>query len=510
MTIGINNQRSSSLNSLNFLNQAGSAKKNSLEKLSSGLRINKGSDDPAGLLISELLRSQIGGFERALRNTQETNNALSIAEGGLSSVSSLLTKMKSLAIHALNSGVTSRDQVNADQGEINSALSTIQRVTDTTNYAGNNLLNGARAFTYEASDPSGLIDREGTAIASLSGLAADEIAINFSGGAAAQAERAHLETDFGGSELSQAQEFTLLGNDGARAFSFAQGTGIAEMAAQINNLADSTGVNAYAIEDEGDGPTALRLVSTEYGAGARVRVEQLSGNGFAPEGGAAEDYGRDAAVTVNGDSIFTDGLTASVANGGLNAKISFNPGNPSATTIAQTGYDQDDLVDAGEVRDSRLLNISGGMQIQLGEGGGGQNRENISIGNYNPAVLGRVVEDGRTYSLNDLYGGGDASLANRPELAIKVINQAIADVASGRANIGAYQANALETNANNLMVAIENTTATESSIRDTDMAEAMSVFIRNKLLENANLKAMQSNRMNSGNVLQLLSGLGGR
>jgi flagellin len=506
----VNTQKASSLNSLNFLYKANAAKNGTLEKLSSGLRINKGSDDPAGLLISELLRSQIGGFDRALRNTQETSNVLSIAEGGLSSVSAMLTKMKGLAIHALNSGVTSQAQIGADQGELNSYLQTIQRVVDTTNYAGNNLLNGVNSFTYNAIDPSGLIDAAGTSIASLSGLAANEIVVDYAGGQAAQTERAYIEADFGGTSLAQAQEFTLVGNDGARAFSFAQGTSIEDMAEQINNSAASTGVNAYAIRDQGTGATSLRLASAEYGADAMVRVEQHSGNGFAQAGGMVQDYGQNASLAINGDLIASNGLVAGVANNSVNATIAFNAGDASATSIAQTGYDQDDLTNADAARSSRLANISGGMRLQLGEGEGGQNRENISIGNYNPAALGQVTQDGKTYSVNDLYGGGAASLANDPELAIKIINQAISDVASGRAGIGAYQANALETNANNLMVAIENSTATEASIRDADMAEAMTMYIKNKLLENANLRTMQSNKMNGNNILQLLGGIGGR
>ncbi|MCL1999902.1 MAG: flagellin, partial [Planctomycetes bacterium] len=485
--------------------KAGLKKNAALEKLSSGLRINRGADDPSGLIISELLRSRISGYERALRNTQETSNVMSIAEGGLSSVSSMLTKMKSLAVHALNSGITSGAQVSADQMELNSALSTIQRVVSTTNYAGANLLDGARGFTYATQDPGNLIDRTGTSIAGISGTASREVAISFAGGASAQAERAYSEADFGGAVLAEAQEFTILGNDGARSFSFAAGTSVADMADQINQAAGSTGVNAYAIRDDGSGATSIRLASAEYGADAMLRVDQAVGSGFAAAGDAVLRYGRNASVSVNGTDVITNGLTANVATADLNATISFQ-----ADAIAQTGYDQDSLINAGQAQSARLTDIRGGMQLQLGEGSGGQERQAISLGNYNPAVLGQVAVDGRTYSLNDLYSGGAASLANNPGLAMRIIDQAIADVSAGRANIGAYQANALETNANNLMVAIENTTATESSIRDTDMAMAITLYIKNKLLEDAGLRGVQNANMNANNVAKLLGGgLGG-
>ena len=511
MALGINNNINSALNAKNNLSKAKKNQNSAMEKLSSGLRINKGSDDPAGLLISELLRSQITGYQRALRNTQETNNVMSIAEGGLGSVSSMLTKMRGLAVHALNSGVTSGIQVQADQMELNSALSTINRVVTTTSYAGNNLLDGSRDFSFETSDPDGMLNAAGTSILNASGSVPSDIAVGYAGGdPALQAEMAYLEADFGAAAAASAQEFTVTGAEGARTFSFAAGTTVEQMAEQINNVSGSTGVNAYAVRDQGSGATMLRLASAEYGSNASVKVDQITGDAFASAGQTAMDFGQDATVTVGGQTVTTQGLVASVSGGGLNAKVGFEAGEPGATTIAQTGYDQDYLTDATDARQANLTNVKGGMQLQLGEGAGNQNRETVSLGNYNTANLGTVVHNGETYSINDLYGGGAASLANNPELALKIIDQAISDVASGRASIGAYQANALDTNANNLMVAIENTMATESGIRDADMAEMMTMFIKNQLLEKAGMKGVQSANMNANNVLQLLGGLGSR
>lgn len=507
--MAINFDPASAINSKNNLLKANKQKNSALEKLSSGLRINKGSDDPSGLLISELLRSQISGYQRALRNTQETNNAMSIAEGGLSSVSSMLTNMRGLAIHALNSGITTGSQTYADQMEMNSLLSSINRVVSTTNYAGNNLLNGNRDFTFETSDPSGMLSASATSISNISGNVPSEIAVSYSGDPAMQAEMAYPEADFGDAQLAATQEFTVTGNDGSRTFSFAQGTTIEQMAEQINNSASSTGVNAYAVRDQGSGATMLRLTSDTYGSEAMVKVDQISGDGFARQGTTAVDYGQDATVNINGSSVTTNGLTANMANGTITGKFTFQAGDPNATTIAQTGYDQDYLTDAATNRAASLTGVKGGMQLQLGEGSGSQNRENVSLGNYSGSTLGTVEYNGERYSINDLYGGGAASLDRNPELALKIIDQAISDVASGRANIGAYQANSLDTNANNLMVAIENTMATESGIRDADMAEMMTMFIKNQLLEKAALKGVQSANMNAQNVAQLLGGLGG-
>lgn len=500
-----------SYNTLNNLQKSQQKKASAMEKLSSGLRINKGKDDPSGLLISEMLRSQIGGLNRALRNTQETNNMMSIAEGGLSSVSSMLTKMRNLAVHSLNDGITTKYQTTADQMEMNSLLSSVNRVVSTTNYAGNNLLDGSRDFTFKTTDLDNIVNASATNISSISGNVPSEISIGYTGDSSLQAEKAYVEADFNGATaLAADQEFTITGAEGGLSFSFAAGTTIDAMATAINAAAGSTGVNAYAIRDAGTGATALRLASSEYGSHASVTVDQTRGNAFAAQGGTMVDYGQDATISVDGQSVTTSGLTATVSGGKVGAGITFNEGSPGATTIAQTGYDQDNLTDATASRQATLNNIQGGMQLQLGETAGSQSRDNMSLGNYSTGNLGTVMHEGEKYSMNDLFGGGAASLANNPELAIKIIDQAIADVASGRANIGAYQANTLDTNANNLMTAIENTMATESGIRDADMAEMMTLFVQNQLMENSGLKGLQTANINAQNVLQLLGGLGSR
>lgn len=512
LNIGGNNGALSLQTQRNLL-QAGNAKKSLMKNLSSGLRINTGADDPSGLAISEMLRSQLSGYSRALQNTQETNNVMSIAEGGLSSVSSMLTQMRGLAIQALNTGVTSGAQTQANQAQLNSALQTINRVVTTTSYAGQNLLNGARDFTFQTNDPGNMLAAGGQSITNMSGTASRQVTVDYAGnGAAAQAERAYVSADFGGTAVGTAQEFTVTGQNGSRTFAFAQGTTVEEMAAQINQSAASTGVNAYAVGGQTDAEgniisgtqTQLRLVSAEYGSSANVRVDQITGNSFAEQGRNVVDYGQDAQIQVNGQTVQTNGLTANVANSHLNARLTLN-----ADAIGQTGYDRNELVNATNANQARLTNIQGGMQLQLGEGAGGQNRDNISLGNYNPAVLGQVSYNGQTYSMNDLYGGGRASLANNPEAALAVIDQAIADVASGRATIGAYQANTLDTNANNLMAAIESTTATESGIRDTDIAAAITQYMNNQLREEASMRMLrlQSQNMQSNNVTRLLGTL---
>ncbi len=135
----MNTQRNLNTNSFN-LNKT-------LQKLSSGFRINVAADGPADLVISETLRSQIGGIKAAIRNSQEAANLVGIAEGALKEVSDLLTTLRALAVHAANTGVVTDTQIAADQAEVDNALGTIERINAVTRFAGEPIFDdSARVF----------------------------------------------------------------------------------------------------------------------------------------------------------------------------------------------------------------------------------------------------------------------------------------------------------------------------------------------------------------------------
>src|SRR5436190_14841258 len=114
-----------------------------LQRLSSGLRINRGADDPAGLIASEGLRSEIAGINQAVDNSSRASNVISTAEGALQEVASLLLNVKSLVIQAANEGALSPDEIAANQLQVDSAVESITRISNTTTFAGLHLLNGS-------------------------------------------------------------------------------------------------------------------------------------------------------------------------------------------------------------------------------------------------------------------------------------------------------------------------------------------------------------------------------
>src|SRR5271168_1283025 len=141
------NTNVSSLIAQNALSQNNQALSTSLQRLSTGLKINSGADDPAGLIASQNLQAEQTGIQTAISNAGLAGNVIGTAEGGLNEVSSLLTQLQGLVGQAANTGALSSDQVGADQLQVDSILSTINRIANSTTFEGTQLLNGNLAYT---------------------------------------------------------------------------------------------------------------------------------------------------------------------------------------------------------------------------------------------------------------------------------------------------------------------------------------------------------------------------
>jgi flagellin len=158
----LNTQRNLNVNSFNLAK--------SLQKLSSGFRINTASDGPADLIISEGLRAQIGGLKAAIRNTQEASNFLGIAEGALKEVSDLLVQARALAVHAANTGVVTQDQADADDEEFTRIEATIARINTVTRFAGDAVFGGGGVFQLgEGTDAADTVTYNVAVIGALAG-----------------------------------------------------------------------------------------------------------------------------------------------------------------------------------------------------------------------------------------------------------------------------------------------------------------------------------------------------
>ncbi len=156
------NHNLSALNANRNLALTTAAQEKSMQKLSSGFRINSASDDPAGLVISEQFRAQIAGLNRAIENSEGSITMIQTAEGALTEINSLLISMRELAIHAANEGFNDTDQLKADQAEIDNALKTIDRIASTTQFGTKKLIDGSKnnVATITSANSSGLTIKE--------------------------------------------------------------------------------------------------------------------------------------------------------------------------------------------------------------------------------------------------------------------------------------------------------------------------------------------------------------
>ncbi len=157
MSLRINHNLASLNAHRNLVNTTNSLNK-SMQKLSSGFRINQGADDPAGLVISEQFRAQIAGLNRAIQNSEGSISMIQTAEGALNEISNLLISMRELAIHAANEGFNDADQLAADQAEIENAIATIDRIAANTQFGTKRLLDGSNdnIATITSANNSGL------------------------------------------------------------------------------------------------------------------------------------------------------------------------------------------------------------------------------------------------------------------------------------------------------------------------------------------------------------------
>ncbi len=456
----------------------------SLERLSSGLRINRGSDDPAGLIASESLRSEIKGLSAAISNSERAINVISTADAALGEVSKLLLEIKSLVVQTANDGGLSRDEIEANQQQIDSLLTSIDRIANSTQFNGKKLLNGELSYTIEGQNKANLARLQvfGARVPENSSLPVS-VAVTQS------ALTAQLSIGISGSTgvtsagvLSTGNNITLevQGVTGTELFNFASGTTLSAIAAAISAQSNLTGVSAVASAG------GLSFNSTGYGSRQFVSVKVISGTfGLNPgDQGDGRDIGRDAQVFINGQQASVDGLQASIRSGGLDVAIDL-------TRSFGTSIGTDTFSVTG-----------GGANFQIGPNVNSQGRISIGIASITAANLGNT----ETGFLHTLATGRETQVLDTENLprAQLIIDTAITQIARLSGRLGGFQANQIETNLNSLQVALENVTASESAIRDTDYSAEISNLTRAQILLQSTTNVLGIANSIPQNVLSLL------
>lgn len=479
-TLGINNRS---------LNQA-------LERLSTGLRINSGKDDPAGLIASETLRSSIRAIGQAVSNANRADTIVAVAEGGLQELSSLLLELEGLIDQSANQAGLTDAEVAANQLQIDSILNSINRLADSTAFGEKKLLNGSLAFTTSGvniNQPTGTavnhLDRVQINASKIpSGGFRDVVVKVVKGSDLAILSAVGAGTGSNGLKngtIANSTTLQIRGIFGSEIISFASGTSTTDIATRINQSKALTGVSATA-SGAGAGPKSLVLQSTTFGKDAFVSVSVLENvsTAFVSQAADVTKAGADGVVTINGASAIVKGLNASVQAGSLSLDLTLT------STFGST--------DGGQ---SSFQIIGGGAIFQISPDLGLTGQETIGVTELSTGKLGSRG----TGFLSTLASGLGNDLKSKNFAASqRIVREAINQVASLRGRLGGFQRNTLQTTINSLGVAIENVTAAESAIRDADFAVETSSLTRAQILVNASTSVLQIANAQPQNALALL------
>lgn len=455
----------------------------SLERLSSGLRINRGADNPAGLIVSERLRSEISAVKQAMDNSARAINVIATAEGALDEVQTLLTDIRGLLVEAANSGAFSEDEIAANQLQIDNAIDSITRIANTTTFAGRKLINGELDYVISGTNSTQLADVN---VQSVTFGSQSFVGVTVDVSQSAQ----QAELTFAGPGLSTTgATIELRGNDGIISLTFPASMTTVEMAAAINQNVDATGINAT-VSGTG-GSAGLRITSAEYGSRAFVSVREM-GNLFTvtDRQGVVDPRteGRDASVTINGIAAATDGL-----------KLSFS------STLLKVEATLQEAFGSGAISlgSSSFAITDGGALFQLGPQVNTNQQANIGVRSMQANKLGNQIVG----FLSDLQSGQNKALSTENfQAASKVVQEVITQVAVLRGRLGAFERNTLQPNIRQLQITAENLTASESVIRDTDFAAETSELTRAQILVQAGNSIVAIANAQSQNVLALLGG----
>jgi flagellin len=473
-----------SLIAVNALNKNNASEQTSLERLSTGYRINSGADDPSGLIASEGLQAEEKATSTAIGNAQQANNIIATAEGSLSEVSNLLISLQGLVGNSANTAGLSTDEQNANQLQVDSILSTVNRISNSSSFQGVKLLDGT--FGYST---SGLSTNSAFTSVSINSakVTGGTLAVTVQVVTSAQTG----ELDFAGSSsgLSQATTVTITGNQGTAQVPLGSAVKSSSIVASINLYTDSTGVKATLSSDN----KSIRLNTTGYGSSQFVTVTSSNPSAFTTTNRAGNDVnsttGTNATLTVNGTTATSDGLNIKAVFGDL-LDVDFTL-NQSANHAGLT----------------KTFGVTGGgATFSLGAQVNSANTASIGIGSINTGSIGTTVSNGTIYSLADL-GSGKAAAVNtgNTTLAQDIVNNAIEDVSNLRGRLGAFQSNTLSSTINSLNVALENVSSSESAITDTDFATETANLTRSQILVQSATSVLKTANSAPQAVLSLLS-----
>lgn len=490
----------------------------SLERLSTGLKINRGKDDPAGLIVSENLRSEQKALNAAINNADRADQVANIAEGGLQEVSGLLTELQGLLTTSASKAGLSTEEKQANQLQIDSILQTIDRVSAATNFQGIKLLNGN--FDFKVSNvASGVSDYRVNA-SKTSGTS-----LNVDIQVTTSAQQGGFYMSMGGSNVNLNTGSSLVleiaGSKGSRELSFASGTTLANIAAAINTFKNVTGVEAKT------SGTGIKLFSSDYGSSEFVSVKATNSAGinstnngsgattrgvyslasqnfgaastastdrvtFSSASNGVNDFGQNVGATINGIQATAQGRTIRINTDFLDVEVTLS--DASGSNKAQT-------LGAVNGTNAAFSITGGGADFQLASKVDISGKVSMGIQDVSARKLGNSTLG----YLNTLASGKTNNIVTgNIDDAQKIVSESIKQVSGLRGRLGAFQKNTVGATIRSLGIAVENTAAAQSVIRDANFAEETANLTRGQILVSASTNILSLANQQPQSALQLL------
>lgn len=454
----------------------------SITRLSTGLRINSAADDPAGLIISESFRAQISGIDQAIRNNQDAVNFAKTAEGALDEVNRLLRDARTLSLAAANSGTMTSAQIQANQNQLTSIINSVSRISEQTQYGTKKLLDGSSGVTASITGSSNVGSMYFGGSFNSAAINTNSLVTVAVTTAATRAVITGSVTFTFATGTVSAGSFAING----RTFTTSATDTVQDVVNQINAASSTTGVSA--IWSSG---TGVVLKADSYGSIGNFSLSDA--NGVLNTAGTSNATGTNAIASVFIDS---NGSTS----GGL-ATVTFTGGRMQQNGLVLTDSSGNRIVltEAGNAASADFTAgnlVVGSSQFQVGANAG--QSAALSLQNFAASELGKNVVAGLNLSNLDITTTSGATDA------LKVIDAAIEEISRSRGDIGNFQRNTIESTIRSLGVARETLSATESSIRDVDVAFEMTNFTKLQILQQSGLAVLAQANMAPSSVLSLI------
>lgn len=472
MALTVTNTNTISL--LNILNSTSASQSDTMTRLSTGQKINKGSDDPAGLLALQSVQRELTGVDAAIQNDQRSDAMLGVADSALTQMTDLLGQIQTLAAQSSNSAGLTAGEIATNQSQIDDAVASIDRIVRTTEFNGKKLLDGSLGINVTGADPTDfsnirVYSRDPNAESNTVRVTVNAIA--------SQAAATGLATN----SASEATTIEVKGRLGAQIIEIDKDENLSSITAKINDVTGLTGV--FASQAGGATTAGVDLYSSGYGSAEFVKVSVIAGGTQNGSGNFSEldATGVDADVTVNGAAASADGNDVYVNQNGLN--LAFTITDQFTAGSSQT-FDVDD---------------TGGATFQLGTDT--TTRHTMGIDSLFARMLGSSSVGG---FLSDLKSGGAASVATDPAKAAAIAAEAQKQVATLQGRIGGFQKYQVQTSLNAMTATQESLTTVKSLIGDVDYAAESSELTRQNVLMQSAISLLGVASQQSSLILKLL------